>query len=320
MTSVAVHNDISNAPSVIPAKAGIQWTTKLLIMNVRLLDSRLRGSDGGGAICVVMYKSVVLLLLCAAISACSTAPKKKHIAPARSPAELAKIPDAVPRVEPRSELGNMKTYEVFGKRYFVLDSSDGFTQKGIASWYGPDFHGKKTSSGEVYDMYAMTAAHKTLPLPTYLEVKNLENGRKIIVRVNDRGPFHDNRVVDLSYTGALKLDMIGKGTALVEIRAIDPRSYRRGGAPVPARPRPREQAAPLDFYIQVGVFSDYANAARLQDRLLPLDAPVRIEETRLNEAAAFRVKIGPLNDIDSADGIVDLLELFDIHEHRILLE
>ena len=130
---------------------------------------------------------VALLILCMTISACSTAPEKKHAAPKRSPAELAKIPDAVPKAEPKSELGNMKTYEVFGKRYFVLDSSDGFTQKGIASWYGPDFHGKKTSSGEIYDMYAMTAAHKTLPLPTYLEVKNLENGRKIIVRVNDRG-------------------------------------------------------------------------------------------------------------------------------------
>ena len=245
---------------------------------------------------------------------------KKRAAPGRSPGELAKIPDAVPRVEPKSDLGNMKTYEVFGKRYFVLDSSDGFTQKGIASWYGPDFHGKKTSSGEIYDMYAMTAAHKTLPLPTYLEVKNLENGRKIIVRVNDRGPFHDNRIVDLSYTAAIKLDVIAKGTALVEISAINPRSYRSGGAPVVTRSRPREERAPLDFYIQVGVFSDYSNAVGMKNRLLALEAPVRIEETMLNGAAAFRVKIGPLNNIDIADGIVEGLYLFDIHDHRILLE
>ena len=263
---------------------------------------------------------VALLILCMTISACSTAPEKKHAAPKRSPAELAKIPDAVPKAEPKSELGNMKTYEVFGKRYFVLDSSDGFAEEGIASWYGPDFHGKKTSSGEVYDMYAMTAAHKTLPLPTYLEVKNLENGRKIIVRVNDRGPFHDNRVVDLSYTGAIKLDMIAKGTALVEIRAINPRSYRSGGAPVETRSRSQEKRTPLDFYIQVGTFSDYNNAISLKNRLLALEAPVRIEETRLNEAPAFRVKIGPLNSIDIADSIVDRLELFDIHDHRILLE
>lgn len=266
------------------------------------------------------FPDLLLLLLCAAMSACSTAPEKKYAVPKRSPAELAKTPDAVPRVEPRSELGNMKTYEVFGKRYFVLDGSDGFTETGIASWYGPDFHGKKTSSGEIYNMYAMTAAHKTLPLPTYLEVENLENGRKIIVRVNDRGPFHDNRVVDLSYTGAIKLDMIGKGTALVDIRAINPRSYRSGGAPVETRSQTREKRPPPEFYIQVGAFSDYNNATRLKNRLLALEAPVRIEETRLNEAAAFRVKIGPLNNIDSADGIVDSLELFDIHDHRILLE
>ena len=264
-------------------------------------------------------KIIVLVSLFTWISACSTAPKK-YAAPKRSPAELASIPDAVPRVEPKSELGNMKTYEVFGKRYFVLDSSDGFTQKGIASWYGPDFHGKKTSSGEIYDMYAMTAAHKTLPLPTYLEVKNLENGRKIIVRVNDRGPFHDNRVVDLSYTGAIKLDMIGKGTALVEIRAINPRSYRSGGAPVETRSQTREKRTPPDFYIQVGVFSDYGNAIRIKNKLLALEAPVRIEETILNGAAAFRVKIGPLNNVDIADGIVNRLDLFDIYDHRILLE
>ena len=269
---------------------------------------------------VVRIYPVASLLLCAAISACSTAPEKKYAVPKRSPAELAKIPDAVPRVEPKSELGNMKTYEVFGKRYFVLDSSDGFTQKGIASWYGPNFHGKKTSSGEIYDMYAMTAAHKTLPLPTYLEVKNLENGRKILVRVNDRGPFHDNRVVDLSYTAAIKLDMIAKGTALVETRAINPRSYRSGGAPFETRSQAQEKRSPPEFYIQVGVFSDYNNAVSLKNRLLALEAPVGIEGTMLNDAPAFRVKIGPLNNIDIADGIVDNLELFDIHEHRILLE
>ena len=254
---------------------------------------------------------VALLLLCAGITACSTAPK-------RSPAQLAKIPDAVPRVEPKSKLGNMKTYKVLGKRYYVLDSSKGFKEKGIASWYGPKFHGKKTSNGEIYDMYAMTAAHKTLPLPTYLEVKNLENGRKIIVRVNDRGPFHDNRVVDLSYTGAIKLDMIGKGTALVEVRAINPRSYRGGGAPTQTRSRGKSSAP--DFYIQVGVFSDVKNAKRLKRSLKALKKPVKVEKTRLNRRKAYRVKIGPLNNIETADEIVSRLAQFDIHEHRILLE
>ena len=214
----------------------------------------------------------------------------------------------------------MRTYEVFGKRYYVLDSGNGFKQKGIASWYGPKFHGKKTSSGEIYDMYAMSAAHKTLPLPSYLEVKNLENGNKIIVRVNDRGPFHDNRIVDLSYTAAIRLDMIAKGTALVEIRAIDPRTHKGGGAPVEVRPRTPGENAVLDFYIQVGVFSDFNNAERLKDKLLALDTPIRLEETTLNGDAAFRVKIGPLNNIEVADEIVSRLGLFDIHDHRILLE
>ena len=264
-------------------------------------------------------KIITLFSLFSVISACSTAPKKSAV-PERSAAELAKIPDAVPRAEPRSKLGNMNTYEVFGKRYYVLDSSDGFEQQGIASWYGPKFHGKKTSSGEIYDMYAMSAAHKTLPLPSYLEVKNLENDRKIIVRVNDRGPFHDNRVVDLSYTAAIKLDMIAKGTALVEIRAINPRTHRSGGGPVSTRSQPQETRAPLDFYIQVGVFSDYGNAERLLDRLSALDAPVKAEATMLNGRVAFRVKIGPLNNIEVADDIVSRLALFDIYDHRILLE
>lgn len=260
---------------------------------------------------------VVLLLL--GIAACSTTPKK-HDAAKRSPAELAKIPDAVPKIEPRSKLGNMRTYEVFGKRYYVMDSEDGFEQKGIASWYGPQFHGKKTSSGEVYDMYAMTAAHKTLPLPSYLEVKNLENGRNIIVRVNDRGPFHGNRIVDLSYTAAIKLNMIAKGTALVQIRAINPRTHRGAGAPAGTRSRTPKQSAPLDFYIQVGVFSDFNNAERLQNKLRALKTPIKLEATMLDSGIGFRVKIGPLNNIEVADEIVSRLELFDIYDHRILLE
>ena len=269
---------------------------------------------------VATRKSFLVVLLLLGIAACSTAPEQQ-VAPERSPAELAGIPDAVPKVEPRSKLGNMRTYEVFGKRYYVLDSEDGFEQRGIASWYGPQFHGKKTSSGEAYDMYAMTAAHKTLPLPCYLEVKNLENGRKVIVRVNDRGPFHDNRVVDLSYTAALKLDMIAKGTALVEIRAINPGTHRGGGAPV--RPRSSgtaQQGAPLDFYIQVGVFADFNNAERLKNRLDALATPIQLEPTVLDSGVGFRVKIGPLNNIETADEIVSRLEMFDIYDHRILLE
>jgi len=132
------------------------------------------------------------------------------------------LPDAVPRVEPLSKYGNPPTYEVFGKRYYTLPSSRGFVQRGIASWYGEDFHGKRASSGEPYDMFAMTAAHKELPLPTYARVTNLDNGRSIVVKINDRGPFHANRIIDLSWAAASKLRIAAKGTGLVEVRAIDP--------------------------------------------------------------------------------------------------
>ncbi len=134
------------------------------------------------------------------------------------------IPDAVPKVEPLSRYGNPPYYEVFGKRYYVLSSSVAYLERGVASWYGPGFHQVRTSSGETYDMYAMTAAHKTLPLPAYVRVTNLQNGKSVVVRVNDRGPFVGNRIIDLSYTAAARLDMLRNGTAMVEVRGIDPRA------------------------------------------------------------------------------------------------
>ena len=127
----------------------------------------------------------------------------------------------VPRNEPRSRNGNPPFYDVMGKRYFVLSSSVGYVERGVASWYGPGFHKVRTSTGEPYDMYAMTAAHKTLPLPAYVRVTNLQNGRSIVVRVNDRGPFVGNRIIDLSYTAASKLDMLRNGTAMVEVRTLE---------------------------------------------------------------------------------------------------
>jgi rare lipoprotein A len=137
--------------------------------------------------------------------------------------DYAEVPDAVPKAEPRSKYGNPDSYVVFGKRYRTKKSSAGHLERGLASWYGKKFHGRKTSNGERYDMYAMTAAHKSLPLPTYAKVTNLENGRTAVVRINDRGPFHGNRVIDLSYAAARKLGVVRKGTALVEVEAIDPR-------------------------------------------------------------------------------------------------
>jgi rare lipoprotein A len=161
-----------------------------------------------------------LLILAIALLAggCATKPTSEQ----RRALDPDSVPDAAPQVEPRSKYGNPPTYEVFGKRYETLTESRGFVDRGIASWYGEDFHGKRTSNGETYDMFGMTAAHKELPLPTYARVTNLENGRSIVVKINDRGPFHSNRIIDLSWVAAAKLRLAAKGTGLVEVRAIDP--------------------------------------------------------------------------------------------------
>jgi rare lipoprotein A len=138
------------------------------------------------------------------------------------PAEIAAIPDAVPQFEMRSEFGNPDSYQVYGKTYVVLDDATGFKERGRASWYGKKFHGKKTSSGEPYDMFSMTGAHKTLPIPCYARVTNLDTGHSVIIKINDRGPFHDGRVVDVSYAAAVKLDMLGHGSVPVEIEVVTP--------------------------------------------------------------------------------------------------
>jgi rare lipoprotein A len=171
------------------------------------------------------------LPLCAAVAvglaACFSAPPRPEspgpiATPAPEPPPPAQsVPDVVPRSEPRSRSGNPPFYDVLGKRYFVLSSNVGYVERGVASWYGPGFHKVRTSTGETYDMYGMTAAHKTLPLPAYVRVTNLQNGRSVVVRVNDRGPFVGNRIIDLSYTAASKLGMLRNGTAMVEVRSLD---------------------------------------------------------------------------------------------------
>ena len=170
--------------------------------------------------------------LAAALSACSSAPRvgtpsSGSQVPAKAPlppppAHVQDVPDAIPRLEPRALYGNPPSYDVFGRRYYVMASSVGYVERGVASWYGPGFHKELTSVREPYDMYGMTAAHKTLPLPAYVRVTNLQNGRSCVVRVNDRGPFVGNRIIDLSYTAAAKLDMLRDGTAMVEVRALQP--------------------------------------------------------------------------------------------------
>ena len=162
------------------------------------------------------------LLLTLLLAGCSTMAPEPSDGPGRTIEDPMAIPDAIPEHAPRSRYGNPEQYEVFGRTYRVMDSAEGHRERGIASWYGSKFHGRRTSSGEPYDMYAMTAAHKHLPLPVWVEVRHLENNQRIVVKVNDRGPFADNRIIDLSYAAAAKLGMLETGTAPVEIRTLTP--------------------------------------------------------------------------------------------------
>ncbi|MCB1759012.1 MAG: septal ring lytic transglycosylase RlpA family protein [Gammaproteobacteria bacterium] len=246
-------------------------------------------------------------------------------APARR-LDPSAIADAVPQIEPLSRYGNMRSYVVRGKRYSVMQSSRGYREQGVASWYGTKFHGRRTSSGEPYDMYAMTAAHKSLPLPTYVRVRNLRNGRSIVVKVNDRGPFHDNRIIDLSYAAATKLGILGTGTGLVEVAALDPRLAAMKQPAVSAIPAKEKSAAPPaakspDLFIQVGAFSNRSNADRLRQRLQrELEPPVRIQQSRQAGLEMFRVRVGPLNDVDQSDAVTRRLAQLGIEDSHIIIE
>lgn len=200
------------------------------------------------------------------------------------PENIADIPDAVPRVEPLSRYGNPDAYEVLGKRYVVLESSVGYRERGDASWYGQKSQGRPTSSGERYDMFRMTAAHKTLPLPSYVRVTNLANGREVVLRVNDRGPFHSERIIDLSYAAAVRLDIIGNGTAPVEVVAL------QAGA------QPGNAAADPALYLQAGAFSKAANARQLALRLESLGLSQVFVSPTLGDEPLYRVRLGPYAD------------------------
>jgi len=194
-----------------------------------------------------------LAVLAALLSACGSGPKTRpgRDGPeANPPARLSEVPDAEPKIEAIRSGGPNKPYEVLGQNYTPMTQDRSFSERGLASWYGRKFHGRRTASGEVYDMYAMTAAHPTLPLPSYARIRNPANGREIIVRVNDRGPFHKGRIVDLSYTAALKLDLL-RGVAPVELERItfaEIRSgaWRRDAAPTVVARAPAAEAVPAN--------------------------------------------------------------------------
>jgi rare lipoprotein A len=210
------------------------------------------------------------------------------------PPDLMNTPEPVPRAEPRSAYGNPKTYTALGKTYTTLDSAHGYRETGLASWYGRKFQGRKTSSGEPFDMFKLTAAHKTLPLPTYARVTNVGNGQSIVVRINDRGPFHSARIIDLSYAAAAKLGMLG-GPGMVEIEALTP------GEELPPPPPKLTLPPPVPYqpnFLQVAAYSNPANALALREEINKLGiTDVEIRAATFNGDPIQRVLVGPFSDM-----------------------
>ena len=266
--------------------------------------------------------------------------------PAAPPIDVSKIAEPVPKAEPRSRYGNKDTYSVLGQTYKLLPDASGYVERGIASWYGNKFHGYMTSSFEPYDMYAFSAAHKTLPLPSYARVTNLDNGKSVVVRINDRGPFHENRIIDLSYAAAVKIGVWPKGTGLVEVRAIDPAhpqadmpppSRSAAVAPTPAKPTgepPRLATVPTPpsrapsasaevprIYLQLGAYGERANAERAVANATRSGIDrVAIQSVVVDGHTVHRVRVGPLADVDAADAMTQRIEQLGLGAPRVAIE
>ena len=286
---------------------------------------------------------IILLPLLVLITGCGTLQRPggyyEDDGPETSPpVDIAGIPDAVPKLEPRSTSGN-KPYSVFGVTYTPLSETSGYRERGITSWYGKKFHGRRTSSGEPYDMYAMTAAHKTLPLPSYVRVRNMQNNRTVVVRVNDRGPFLHNRLIDLSYAAAAKLDILGTGTGVVEVETVSPdepstqvvKTYPlQIIAPALAAEKIPDSPAPATSpkqYLQVGAFSQHDHAVSLRNRL-ERDAlrPIFVQSSQTagnngtDAAPIYRVRIGPLANVEEGDRLTERAAQLGGPAARIVVE
>ena len=257
------------------------------------------------------------LLVCLVLFAgCSEQEKREAIVindgrPEQVSVDIATITDAVPQYEPWSPSVNPESYVVLGKTYKVLPSNKGFKQQGIASWYGTKFHQKKTATGETYDMFKMTAAHKTLPIPSYVQVTNLDNQRSVILKVNDRGPFHEHRVIDLSYAAAVKLGIEKAGTGFVEVLAIQPGDAKVAPDSVLAK----------KIYYQIGAFSVLENATLLQEKVTAVQLTKnRIVSSVALESSLFKVQIGPISSVAEADDISRKLKKIGIESGHYISE
>jgi rare lipoprotein A len=274
----------------------------------------------------------LLIITALFLAGCSSSPNKKptsrysveHDYGPDEEVDVSHVKDAVPRVEPLSRGGNKSPYRVLGRTYHVMNESSGYKERGGASWYGKKFHGHLTSNGEVYDMYGMSAAHKSLPLPTYVRVTNLANGKQVVVRVNDRGPFHSGRIIDLSYAAASKLGMLKHGTARVEVEAINPRTWQSpesNTTVVTAQPAsPAVGAVPVSTtsamtdamgqgkYIQVGAYSQAGTANRVAQQLTGLyGRDTRLVNIQRGGQVLYRVLVGPINSASDLNILTDQL-------------
>ncbi len=244
----------------------------------------------------------------------------KHDKAPERPVDVSHVKDAVPRVEAKSRGGNKSPYTVLGKRYYIMSTSRGYSETGTASWYGKKFHGHKTSNGEVYDMYKMSAAHKALPIPTYLKVTNLANNKQVIVRVNDRGPFHGNRLIDLSYAAASKLDMLKKGTAKVKLEAIDPRAWQSSNNVVAVTKRIPEPVV-SGRYLQVGSYANRDSAHNVEKHLRAsfIDLAVLTRSAVLPDGkTVYRVQLGPLSGVTSLSELTNQVEQMGYSNPRLI--
>jgi rare lipoprotein A len=245
-----------------------------------------------------LYQWLAIFVAALLMAACASEPERveeQADGPSTIGLKAEDVKDAIPRAEPLARYGNHSPYEVFGRKYYVMKSSEGYRERGTASWYGSKFHGRKTSSGEPYDMHLATAAHKTLPLPTYAEVTNLDNGRSVVVKINDRGPFKDDRLIDLSYGAALRLDIVARGTARVEVRVIDVGDRAAVTAAAPT------VEAGGENWLQAGAYGRRDGAEQLAVRLEAADLkPVSIR----NNDEFFRVWLGPYASLAEAESVI----------------